>query len=108
MGWFTKPATVEPGPRVLTPTERLAEVEKKYRASERALIEACQEVAMHRAHTKNRSPFALEGAVYCPVNLMNDDPVLARLEVARDEALRVRNQFLGERALLMKELKLIS
>jgi hypothetical protein len=104
MGFFTKPvAEVETIPRT-TPEQRLAEVEREYRSAERALTDACREVAAHNARCKDLRVARLGGDVCVLVNAMTRDPELQRLEAARASAQRRRDDLLGQRASLLKSL----
>jgi len=90
-----------------TDAERLAGVERAFRVAENEFVTACSKVAQHRSVHKDMRFALINGQLQFRIGAMERDPELRALEAARDEALRVRNELLGEHAQLLKNLGLI-
>ena len=89
---------------------RLLQVEKEYRAAERAYNDACFKLAQYLAqHKDRRGPFLVNDRMYLPVNLMeiNRDPQRAELQAAVRETLQRRNALLEQRKDLLIALRKI-
>lgn len=108
MSWFTRPIATETTPR-LTPLDKLAEVERLYRESEKEYDAASRNLLNYQAQRKPDVTLLIENAMYIHTNTLRDeDPTLRRLAADKQSALETRNRLLGERARLMRELRLIS
>jgi hypothetical protein len=107
LSFFTKPLPqVETVPQV-SPGQLLAEVEKDFRLAELDFILACRNVAAHNARHKDIRTAQLGGDICALVNAWTRDPELQKLEAARDQAQRKRNELLHRRAELLTNLGLI-
>ena len=111
MNWFRRAEVIEAEPETVeTDADRLAAIEREYRAAQQAFVDAWQSVRHYVATNPQPSPqfYMQNGKVYVPVNAnQRADVELQRLERVKQQALTARNELLRRRSELMMKMGLI-
>ena len=106
--WFSefRTETVAEGETVPSKSDelRLTEVQKAYEQAENEFNLSCRTILRYNRDHKDPRIAIVNNRLFARVNALHLEPERARLESARDTALRKRNSLLEERAALLQKI----